>query len=367
MWAKVFVALLTLHGLIHLMGFAKAFGDADLPQLTQPISRPLGLAWLLATLLMGLTATLLATGARGWWAVGLVAVLVSQAVIVTSWTDAWAGTIANVLVLLGLAYGFAATGPYSFAAHYSRQVASRVAATAPGGTLTEHDLAPLPLPVQRYLRQAGVVGAPRVTHVRAVWQGRIRGGPDQPWMPFTAEQYDFVDEPARFFHMHARRSGLPVDVYHSFTRDAVTMRARVLSVVPVVNASGADLRRAELVTILNDLAVLAPGALVTPALRWEPVGDREALAHYTVGGETVSARLIFNARDELVDFVSDDRLAASGDGRTLTPRRWSTPLGRYQPFRGQRLARHGEGRWHPPEGAFTYIELVLVDCEINGA
>ena len=32
----VFVVLLVLHGLIHLMGFAKAFGYAALPQLTQP-------------------------------------------------------------------------------------------------------------------------------------------------------------------------------------------------------------------------------------------------------------------------------------------------------------------------------------------
>ena len=36
--------LLAVHGLIHLMGFAKAFGYAELPQLTQPISREMGLA-----------------------------------------------------------------------------------------------------------------------------------------------------------------------------------------------------------------------------------------------------------------------------------------------------------------------------------
>ena len=36
-WAFAFI--IGLHGLIHLMGPAKAFGYADLPQLTQPISR----------------------------------------------------------------------------------------------------------------------------------------------------------------------------------------------------------------------------------------------------------------------------------------------------------------------------------------
>jgi hypothetical protein len=39
----VLIALIGVHGLIHLIGFAKGFGYADLPQLTQPISRAWGL------------------------------------------------------------------------------------------------------------------------------------------------------------------------------------------------------------------------------------------------------------------------------------------------------------------------------------
>jgi Family of unknown function (DUF6544) len=35
----ILLVLMGVHGLIHLMGFAKGFGYADLPQLTQPISR----------------------------------------------------------------------------------------------------------------------------------------------------------------------------------------------------------------------------------------------------------------------------------------------------------------------------------------
>ncbi len=44
----IVVGVLALHGLIHAMGFAKAFGLAELPQLVQPISRAMGVAWLLA-------------------------------------------------------------------------------------------------------------------------------------------------------------------------------------------------------------------------------------------------------------------------------------------------------------------------------
>jgi hypothetical protein len=59
--------LLALHGLIHLMGFAQAFGYAQLPQLTQPISRPMGVAWLAASLLVLASAARLAAHAEARW------------------------------------------------------------------------------------------------------------------------------------------------------------------------------------------------------------------------------------------------------------------------------------------------------------
>jgi hypothetical protein len=86
------IGILTLHGLIHLMGFAKAFGYAELPQLTQPISRESGVLWLLASVLIVATAVMLGTGARTYWIVGGLALLVPQLVVITAWRDAWAGT-----------------------------------------------------------------------------------------------------------------------------------------------------------------------------------------------------------------------------------------------------------------------------------
>ena len=90
-----------MHGLIHLLGFAKAFGLADLPQLAQPISRTWGALWLAAGMLVLAAAALLPLAPRWWWAVGAVAVVASQAVIFSSWGDAKFGTVANVVLLLG--------------------------------------------------------------------------------------------------------------------------------------------------------------------------------------------------------------------------------------------------------------------------
>ena len=52
----IFVLMLAIHGLIHLFGFLKAFDLAKIDKLTRPISRPLGLLWLLAALLLVVTS-----------------------------------------------------------------------------------------------------------------------------------------------------------------------------------------------------------------------------------------------------------------------------------------------------------------------
>ena len=77
-----FAILLVVHGPIHLLGTAKAFGWADLPQLTQPISVTVGALWLLAALLFLTTAVSLWVWPRVWWTVGACAVVVSTLVIV---------------------------------------------------------------------------------------------------------------------------------------------------------------------------------------------------------------------------------------------------------------------------------------------
>jgi hypothetical protein len=322
--------------------------------------------WLVAGVALLVAAVLMLWSPRVWWLVGLGAVLLSQAVIFVSWSDARFGTIANLLVLGGVLYGFASQGPFSHRAEYAREVRSRAAVATSLPLVTVADLDPLPGPVQRYLRLVGVVGQPRVHHVRADLRGRIRSGPDDPWMEFTAEQYNFPSEPARFFLLKAKRSGLPVDVLHTFRDGAATMRVRLLSMLPLVDVRSPELTRAETVTLFNDLFLLAPGALIDPAIRWETVDERTARAHYTVGPNTVSAVLSFNDAGEWVDFVSDDRSALSADGKEFVRQRWSTPVRDYQIFGPLRLMSHGEGLWHGPDGPYTYIELELLALDING-
>lgn len=357
--------LLVVHGLIHLMGVAKGFGLAELPQLTTPISRPMAVMWLVASLLLLGSAF---TWPRTFWLVGSLAIVASQFVICSAWTDAKYGTVVNVLLLLAAAYAFASQGPFSPARAFEAAARQTLASAQPLGAavVSEADLTPLPAPVQRYLRVTGSVGKPRVVTYRVHWHGRIRGGASEPWMPFTAEQVSTsAPEYTRLFFMRATMKGLPVDVFHRYLDAAATFQVRVLSTVPVVDARGPEMNRSETVTILNDMCLVAPSMLLDPRLRWQGIDENAARVTFTRGAQTVTAELHFNAAGELVDFISDDRSQSSPDGKSFTRLRWSTPFTQYQSITGLHLFAQGEARWHPPQGAFAYGEFYLDRLEVN--
>jgi hypothetical protein len=360
-----FALVLAAHGLIHLLGFAKAFAFAELPQLTRPIPPVIGVVWLAAALLFLLAAGALVVSPRWWWAIGACAIAVSTIAILPSWTDAKFGALVNLVALVGVVFGFLAHGPISLRAEYDRDVERLLAPAATADVLTDADLALLPAPVQRYLRNSGVVGQPRVRNLRARMHGRIREGPESRWMPFTAEQHNVFDEPARLFYMDASMLLIPFKVFHRYVGASATMRAKVAALVTVVDMSGLEMTQAETVTLFNDMCIMAPATLVEPAIAWEDVDARTARATFTNAGHTIRAELSFNDAGELTNFRSDDRRRASADGKQLTSVRWSTPVGSYRAFGAVRLASRGEGRWHEPGGEYAYIELEFDEVRYN--
>ncbi|MBL8685439.1 MAG: hypothetical protein JNK05_40055 [Myxococcales bacterium] len=355
--------VLLLHGLLCVLGFAKAFSLAALPALALPISKPMGVVWLASAALLIASAAGLAWQTSWCWVVALLGAILAQVAIVASWQDARFGTLGNLLALFVALYAAFAWGPFGFRAEYHRRARAaleRASRAGPPRVVTEADLASLPDRVQRYLRFVGVVGRPLPRAFRVHFSGRIRSAANAPWMPFEGEQTSVVSPGARLFILRAARSGVPFDALHAYEQNAARMRVRVLSLAPMVDASGEAFSKTETVTLFNDLCIMAPAALIDPSIRWRVVDDRQVEATYTQGPHTIRATLVFgdaeNA-DALVDFYSDDRPALAPDNTSFVPQRWSTPIREYRVRDGVRLASRGEGRYHPASGAYAYIEF----------
>jgi hypothetical protein len=273
---------------------------------------------------------------------------------------------ATAVLLFGAAvYGLVSRGPLGLRGEYRRRIAevlTSAGASPPAPVVSEADLAHLPAPVATYVRRSGAIGRTRVTIMHAVMHGRIRSGPDAPWMLFEAEQVNsFAGTWRRMFFMNATMRGLPVDVFHVYDGGNATMRARVCSLIPVVDASGTDMSRAERVTVVNDICVLAPAVLPFADVVWEGVDARRTRAVFHIDGQDVRVELAFGEDGALVDFVSDDRLRADEGGTSFARQRWSTPVLATAPQHGCMLASRGQARWHAPEpeGEFAYLEFVI--------
>ncbi|MEO8621397.1 MAG: DUF6544 family protein [bacterium] len=364
-----FVFLIAAHGMLHLLGAAKAFGWAGLPQLRIPISPIGGALWLLAAIFLLGAAVAFAIGAPWWWALGLPGVVLSQVMIAQSWSDARVGTLANLVILIPLVLLALDTRPSSFRSRFARDrdallahpvgAASNVAEA----NVTEGDLASLPALMQTYLRRSGALGRPRIHNMRVRFDAEMRSSATSPWMTATATQYEFFDTPARLFHMNASRGGVPIDVLHRYVDGAATFQVKIAGLFPVVDTHGPVLTRAETVTLMNDIVVMSPAAVLGLPFTWKTLSDRTLLATFSNAGNVVSATLTFDASGDLVGFRSNDRpQEAAGSSRNVP---WSTPISGYGEVDGIRVGILGDANWVEPSGEWTYGRFQIRSIAYN--
>ena len=359
-----FIVLLTIHGLIHLLGFLKAFDLAQIDQLTQNITKPTGLLWLLAALLYITAAIFYFLDTNWWWIIGGAAVLISQVLIVLSWSDAKYGTIANVILLVPIIIAFAGSLPTSYKNLFKLEVDKGLKRYSTQELLTEEDIKHLPSPVQKYIRYSGAIGKEKLQNIRVVFRGQIKPKPDSDFLDFHAVQYNYFDEPSRAFYIESKMFGLPFDALHLYVGPNATMRVKIASLIQVVDAKGTEMNKGETVTMFNDMCFLAPGSLTNNNIEWESIDSLTVKARFTNQGNTITAILFFNEIGELINFSSNDRYE-SADGKVYTSYEWTTPLKNYKDFSGRRLASYGEAIWHKPEGEYCYGKFNLIEIEYN--
>ena len=233
-----------------------------------------------------------------------------------------------------------------------------------GEPLTPEDTAGLPDCVKRYLGFTGAIGRPKVWNYRLRFTGRLRNAADAPWMNVHIDQQSFVEPAARLFLIRASMFGVPFVTLHRLVGDSATFRVRLLGLFTVVDAAGKEMDQSETVTLLNDMALLAPSSLASPRLSWSEVDALQARATFSNAGHTVSALLCFDETGALVDFVSHDRFRTS-DGKSYTLAPWSTPVDAWADFDGRRLPVKARARWLEPEGELCYASFEIGDVAYN--
>lgn len=356
---KYLVGLLMLtHALLHFLGFVKAFQLAEISQLSHSISKPLGMLWALAALLFIAAFILFIQNHNWWFAPAILAVILSQILIIIYWKDARFGTIANGLILMLAIIHLAA---WRFENHYNNDVLTAIKATPFNASIiTQKDLDSLPPVVQKYLNYVGVIGKPKIKNMKILFEGEMREkGKD--WFKFTSEQHNFFDTPTRLFFMKAKVKGLPTTGYHAYGKEGASMLIKLVSLLPVVDLNMPEMYPTETVTYFNDLCLFAPAALIDKRIKWELLDDLSVKATFTNNETSISAILYFNKSGQLIDFISNNRYSVS----EMKKFPFSTPTKNYKNIKGYNLPTYGEAVWYYPDGEFVYGKFHLKSIEYN--
>jgi hypothetical protein len=363
MYRFLIASIIALHGIIHLMGFAKAFGYGNFSQLSKDITKPVGVLWLLVACLFIISAIQLSIKHEAWWMLSLLAVVISQILIFVSWQDAKFGTIANVIILVAAIIGY---GTWSFNNKYRNEVKHfmKMYVPASDSLLTESDLLTLPVPVKKYLYYTGAVNKPKVKNFKVEFAGQIRKDTNSEWMPFSSEQYNFIDAYARLFLMKATMKHLPVTGFHSYINGNAFMDIRLFSLFRVQYQSGKEMGIAETVTFFNDMCCMAPATLIDKRIKWLESDGNKVRAEFTNNDITISAWLHFNDKGELENFISEDRYAVA-EKNTMKKIPWSTPARNYKELNGIKLATYADAIYHYPDGDLCYGNFRLMNVTYN--
>lgn len=317
----LFVGLLVVHGLLHLLGFAKYALAMPLPALTgrtlvrlSPLlSKASGWLWLCASLIMLATATALYLGRSDWRGLALAGVLLSQALIVHAWPDAKAGTLPNLVVLVALLISAKSA---SFARETDAAVRELVSSAQPieQRPVRRQDLDGLPTPVRRWLERSGVIGQPWPRVVSLRQRAHMTTSPGGGAMPALAEQTFTLMPPGFVWGVDVTMYGLPIVGRDSYREGRGAMLIKAAGLVPIVDAHGDAIDQGTLLRFMGEL-VWFPSAALSPYLRWSALDDTHARLTMTHAGVSASADFEIDAEGHVLEMRAQRFYTGDGPAR----------------------------------------------------
>lgn len=368
--ALVLALFLASHGVLHILGFLRAYDLAAIPlsgrtliPLSPRGSKLLGLGWLLAALLLFGAAGLSLLQPGGWWALGVVALLTSQLLIILAWPDAKAGTAINLLLLVPC---LSAYGTARFSAQLEAEKAALLdGAGRPTMLVTRNELEPLPPPIRRWLDQAGVVGRPRAQVVHLKQRGGLRTERDADFSAAEAEQWFRVEPPGFLWQVELNLSGLPIIGRDRYQDGVGHMWITILGLFTLVDGRGPKIDQGTALRFLGEL-VWFPSAALSPRIRWEAIDDRRARAHFSDQAVEVSADFEIDEQGRFLRLSARRFLGAEADAQLEL---WEVPATAWGRFEGVEVPIQGQVVWRLKDGDFEYYrwEITALEFDPEGA
>lgn len=351
-----FIILIALHGGIHLFGFFKAFGISEFNAINQPISRISGIFWLLTSILFLLSGILILIRNDSWWISGFLALIFSQGLIISYWSDAKFGFIANMIILIVIIGAYARQN-FKNEIREERKVLLNKEGVINQSIVQARDIESLPSVVQKWMRTSGVVGKPMVSNVFLTQKLELKLKPEQvEWNNGYAEQYFTIQSPAFNWSMNAQMNQvLNVTGRDKFEDGKGEMMVRLQSLIPVADVKDDfKINQASLQRFLAEI-VWFPSAALSPYMQWEKIDENSARATMTYNGTKGSGVFFFDEDGTFEKFVAM-RFKDKGD---TSPTEWVVIATKTEKRNGIKIPVECEASWMVENAQWTWLRLKI--------
>jgi hypothetical protein len=358
----IFAAIILLHGLIHFMGFAKAFNFGNITQLSKDISKPQGFFWLVTAILFMIAVVLYLLSKENWPIIIIIAAIISQVLIFFAWHDAKFGSIANLLALMIAIPCYANNRFDKMAGSEAKLMMSRIP-NAHTVIINKEMLVSLPPIVQKWLTTSGIIGKEMINTVRLKQKGEMRTKLDGKWMPFDATQYFATDEPAFVWTTDVQMMPLvTLKGRDKLENGKGTMVIKLLALYKVANAT--NTQKINSATLIRYLAEMSwfPTAALSNYMKWEAIDSVSAKATMTVEGQTVSGIFRFTENGDMIGFEADRYYGTDANAILET---WVVETEAWKDFEGIRIPYKSKVTWKLKGGDFNWAKMEITDLEFN--
>ena len=358
----VFLILVLIHGLIHILGFLKAFDLVDLNELTIPVTTPAGLIWLVIALLFLTYGILNYIGLKYVWIIGSIAVLLSQLLVIYYWKDAKFATIPNIIILVAVLFSY---GNHLFENLINRETSGLFSEIQNDNQdiLEEKDIRHLPPPVQKWLLNSGAVGQSIIRNGRVEQKILLKMKPDQKnWYPAEALQYTFIDKPAFIWGVDVEMNTLmKFKGRDKFVDGKGEMLIKMNSLIKVVDEQGEKLDEGTIQRYLGEL-VWFPSLAISPYITWEQIDEFSARATINYRNTSGSGIFVFNEKGDFVKFTA---LRFNGNEPEAKRYEWVLTVDNYAVFENIKVPSKMKATWKLDEGDWTWLDLEITDIRYN--
>jgi hypothetical protein len=351
----LFLILIILHALIHLLAFLKAFDLAELKEFTSPVSKPMGLIWLLTLVLLILASILFMINHPNWWIWGIIGAVISQILIFQFWQEAKFGSIPNLIIIAISILSYAQSG---FDKMINKEIAfiQKESSIADNKIITKEMVEELPYPVKNWLEKSGVVGKPALKIVQMEQAFEIKLRPEQnDWFYADAEQYISSFPPAFVWKADMKiMHFLSTTGRDKFIDGEGEMLFKILSVFPVANDGyNPQINEAALQRFLGEI-VWIPSAALEEYINWEAIDQRSSKGTMTYKGTTGSGVFTFNEKGELEQFSA---LRYMGSGVDAKKTEWVVKVLETKEIKGIKIPVRCDATWRLDNGDWTWSQF----------